>query len=177
MNRLVLIIGAILCINGIYAQSFTGVITSNSTNQPIQGVTILVLDVNAQLISDSLGRFNFVNNLPSRINVQFSAVGYETEVLFLEANSTIQQIKLNEKHVSLDEVTVSGSKGMLQKFNAIHIETRKINELNAIPSTNLGEALATIPGVYNSSTGNGISKPVIRGMQGIRVVRDRKSVV
>lgn len=170
MNRLVLIIGAILCINGIYAQSFTGVITSNSTNQPIQGVTILVLDVNAQLISDSLGRFNFVNNLPSRINVQFSAVGYETEVLFLEANSTIQQIKLNEKHVSLDEVTVSGSKGMLQKFNAIHIETRKINELNAIPSTNLGEALATIPGVYNSSTGNGISKPVIRGMQGIRVV-------
>ncbi|MEN9997903.1 MAG: hypothetical protein RI922_893 [Bacteroidota bacterium] len=170
MNRLLVVIGAILCVNGMYAQSFSGVITSSSTNQPIQGVTIFVLDVNAQLISDSLGRFSFSNNLPSRINVQFSAIGYETEVLFLDANSAIQNIKLKEKHVSLDEVTVSGSKGMLQKFNAIHIETRKISELNAIPSTNLGEALATIPGVYNSSTGNGISKPVIRGMQGIRVV-------
>ncbi len=170
MNRFIAIIGAILCINGMYAQSFSGVVTSSSTNQPIPGVTISILDVNAQLISDSLGRFSFSNNLPSRFNVQFSATGYETSVLYLESNSTIQQIKLTEKHVALDEVTISGPKGMLQKYNAIHIETRKLTDLNAIPTTNLGEALATIPGVYNSSTGIGISKPVIRGMQGIRVV-------
>ena len=170
MNRFIAIIGAILCINGIYAQSFSGVITSSSTNQPIPGVTISILDVNAQLISDSLGRFSFSNNLPSRFNVQFSALGYETSVLYLESNSSIQQIKLTEKHVALDEVTISGPKGMLQKYNAIHIETRKLTDLNAIPTTNLGEALATIPGVYNSSTGIGISKPLIRGMQGIRVV-------
>ena len=124
MNRFIAIIGAILCVNGMYAQSFSGVITSSSTNQPIPSVTILILDVNAQLISDSLGRFSFSNNLPSRFNVQFSATGYETSVLFLESNSMIQQIKLTEKHVALDEVTISGPKGMLQKYNAIHIETR-----------------------------------------------------
>ncbi len=170
MNRFIAFIGAILCLNGMYAQSFSGVITSSSTNQPISGVAISILDVNAQIISDSLGRFSFSNNLPSHFNVQFSAIGYETSVLYLESNSTIQQIKLTEKHVALDEVTISGPKGMLQKYNAIHIETRKLSDLNAIPTTNLGEALAAIPGVYNSSTGIGISKPVIRGMQGIRVV-------
>jgi iron complex outermembrane receptor protein len=170
MNRFIAIMGAILCAHSLCAQQFSGVITNRSTNQPIQGATISILDVNIQTISDSLGRFSFVTNLPSHLNLQISAQGFETTVLFLESSPAIQLILLTEKHVSLDEVTISGSKGMLQRLNAIHIETRKISDLNAIPTTNLGEALATIPGVYNSSTGNGISKPVIRGMQGIRVV-------
>jgi iron complex outermembrane receptor protein len=35
---------------------------------------------------------------------------------------------------------------------------------------NLGEIISKIPGVYAASLGNGISKPVIRGMQGMRIV-------
>ena len=35
---------------------------------------------------------------------------------------------------------------------------------------NMGEIISKIPGVYQASLGNGIVKPVIRGMQGMRVV-------
>ena len=73
-------------------------------------------------------------------------------------------------HLDLQEVTVSSGSTVTQNKNPFHIESRKINDLNQIPALNLGELIGRIPGVYSSSLGNGISKPVVRGMQGMRVI-------
>ncbi|MFP5470836.1 MAG: TonB-dependent receptor plug domain-containing protein, partial [Bacteroidia bacterium] len=57
-----------------------------------------------------------------------------------------------------------------QKHSITNIESRSLSELNTVLNTNLADAIANIPSVYNLSTGVGISKPVIRGLSGMRVV-------
>jgi iron complex outermembrane receptor protein len=50
------------------------------------------------------------------------------------------------------------------------MEVRSLNDLQLSGGMHISELLTKIPGVYSSSLGNGIAKPVIRGMQGMRVV-------
>src|SRR5690606_5427404 len=69
-----------------------------------------------------------------------------------------------------DEVVISTPFGKLQNENVTNVELVRLNQLNRIPGTTLSEAITNIPGVYQSSIGTGIGKPVIRGMSGTRVV-------
>jgi iron complex outermembrane receptor protein len=170
MNRFIAIIGAILCVNMTFAQSFHGEVTSASSNTPIANAIFSIVEIEVEFQSDSLGHFNYSNELPSHFTVRIYAHGYDAQLQKIENINQDFHFTLIEKHIALDEVTISGAKNTLQRNSAIHIETRKLSEMNTITTTTLGDALATIPGVYNSSTGVGISKPVIRGSQGIRVV-------
>ena len=131
---------------------------------------IYILDLELFTRSDVDGHFLINSKLPQQYQVIVSALGYETQRLVLNNKLTNIDFYLTESHQDLEEVTVSGPKGTLQRENAVHIERMNIKDLNQIATTTIGEAIAKIPGVYNSTTGIGISKPVIRGMQGIRVV-------
>ena len=75
------------------------------------------------------------------------------------------------KHLRLDEVTVTGLTGtskLSQTPSAISVaDARTLAESS---STNIIDAIATLPGVSQITTGSGISKPVIRGMGYNRVV-------
>lgn len=159
----------IFSVSNSLSQGLSGLVKAEETRSPIPFATILLIDLDLATSTDSVGNFNFSNSLPAKVRLKVTAPGFESKIIELRAG-TDTTLLLREKHIELDEVTISDSKGTLQKYNAIHIETRKLKDLNAISSTNLGEALSSIPGVYSTSTGLGISKPVIRGLQGMRVV-------
>ena len=75
------------------------------------------------------------------------------------------------KHLRLDEVTVTGLTGvskLSQTPSAISVADARMLRQNA--STNIIDAIATLPGVSQVTTGSGISKPVIRGMGYNRVI-------
>ena len=65
---------------------------------------------------------------------------------------------------------MSTSDSKLQRYSVYPVESRKIADLSKIEQTNLVDAMSNIPGIYNFSTGNGIAKPVIRGLSGMRVL-------
>ena len=75
------------------------------------------------------------------------------------------------KHLRLDEVTVTGLTGtslLSQTPSAISVaDARTLRESS---STNIIDAISTLPGVSQVTTGSGISKPVIRGMGYNRVI-------
>lgn len=152
-----------------FGQVLKGIVKDKGSLQVIPYSSVVLIDLDLSTTTDSLGTFQFSNSLPSKVRLKVAATGYESATLEVLSSSEVI-VLLDEKHIELDEVTISDSKGTLQKYNAIHIETRKLKDLNAVSSTTLGEALANIPGVYSTSTGVGISKPVVRGLQGIRVV-------
>lgn len=166
VNLVVFCIGAFAS----YGQGFSGVVKDQNSLAPIQNSTVYIIDLEIGTVTDSTGRFVFLNSLPQKIKLKISALGYESKTLEIFSDSNDLIILLDQKHIELDEVTISDSKGTLQKYNAIHIETQKLKDLNSIAGTTISESLSNIAGVYQSSTGVGISKPVIRGMQGIRVV-------
>ena len=154
----------------LQAQTMTGQVKDAETLKNIPFAKVYVLDLDAGTIADSSGRFVFTIPLPESIRLRVSSIGYESAIV--KTNSSINDlvVYLYPKHLELDEIVVSGNQSALQKYNVIHVETKKLSELNAIPGTNLMQSLEQIPGVYATSTGSGISKPVVRGMQGMRVV-------
>lgn len=153
-----------------FSQSVIGKVLDTEAKTPIESAVIQFVDLHSGVITDSMGVFKYTGVLPQNCKIKVSAIGYETLLKIYDSkNIDTLFIELHEAHLDLNEVTVT-STGVLQKHTITNVDSKTINELNNIQTTNLGEALSNIPGVYQTSTGNGISKPVIRGLSGMRVV-------
>ena len=157
---------------GVLGQKrLTGVVKNKETKLGIDDAQIQILETGDRTFSNKEGVFIFEGNFPKNVQLKAAALGYQTELIsvsFSVSNSI--EIILTEKHVDLEEITISTGANVMQNKSPFHVETRKLSDLNGVATMNLGEAIAKIPGVYQSSLGNGISKPVIRGLQGMRVV-------
>lgn len=169
MNKIIFLAFTCLFFQSLYAQEFSGSVFDTETKTPIRQAQIVFIDLQVSILTDSLGHFSYKSKFAKQLKVKVVAHEHETQLLFLSADSTVT-ILLTPSHHQLEEITVSSGNNE-QKKNAISaISVKKMSELKLIPSSSLGEALSNIPGVYNASTGNGVSKPVIRGLQGMRVV-------
>ena len=155
-----------------FSQTLSGTVYSiskESTLSVVPFAKLYIAEIELGTIANEQGLFEFTVPLPEFVQLLVTAPECESALIKIACRKS-QIIYLKERHLELDEVTVSGSKESMSRQSVVHIETRKLDELNTIPTNGLVEAISSIPGVYRSSTGNGISKPVIRGIQGIRVV-------
>ena len=152
------------------AQKVVGVVYDANDSTVLPYVSVYLVETDESTLTDSLGTFSLKAPQLKSFHVRFVGVGYETTTLLCAADSPVITARLLPMHLDLHEVTVSGAISQAQSENPFHIESRKIDDLTAIAAMNMGEAIARIPGVYQSSLGNGIAKPVVRGMQGMRVV-------
>jgi iron complex outermembrane recepter protein len=151
--------------------SIKGKVIDAQSKEPIAFASVFFVDIDAGTSTNELGEFAYSANLPQNIKIKVKAIGYETKIIIVSnPNSDAVVIELTPTHMELHEVSVSTTTGVLQRYSITNIETKTIAELNTIQTTNLGDAIANIPSVYNMSTGVGISKPVIRGLSGMRVV-------
>ncbi|MDX1447329.1 TonB-dependent receptor, partial [Lishizhenia sp.] len=121
--------------------------------------------------TDSVGRFTITADLTSTISLRVSASSYSQKLV--KVNPQEQQninISLQPEHLSFDEVSIQSTLGEVAQYNIVEVERREISELNEVASVDLVDALAKIPGVNQSKLGVGISKPVVRGLMGSRVL-------
>lgn len=161
----------VICVINLQAQSFKGKVLDKETNEPIPFAQVYLPDLELGTLTDFKGEFDFNNSLPQVIKLIVHTTGYAD--FLKEINLTeIKELTifLEEAHLELDELVVSCHTGTLQTTTITNIENKSIDELSIVQQTNLGEALNNIAGVYNNSSGNGVAKPVIRGLSGVRVV-------
>jgi iron complex outermembrane recepter protein len=71
---------------------------------------------------------------------------------------------------AIDEVVVTGIVPNSPKYTSLNIEPYPLALMNEKNPFNLSDALSKIPGISQMSTGNSISKPVIRGLYGNRIL-------
>jgi iron complex outermembrane receptor protein len=158
-------------VTAIDAQSFKGKVLNDLNGEAIPFASVYFIDLQTGVICDEKGDFEYNYQLPENLKIRFSAVGYQTKVIQVKLPQNEPLIiRLKEAHINLHEVTVSASTGLLQKYTISNIETKSISELSVNTPTTLGEAISNIPSVYQVTTGPGISKPVIRGLSGMRIV-------
>ncbi len=69
-----------------------------------------------------------------------------------------------------EPITVTGFQNSKVDNTSLNIEAFSLSKINEKAAFNLSDALAKIPGVSQISTGNAISKPVVRGLYGNRVL-------
>jgi iron complex outermembrane receptor protein len=156
-------------ISGI-SQQLSGVVYDAEHSVALPFVSVYLVETDESTLTDSSGLFSLKAPELKSFHIRFVAMGYESTTLLCAGDSPVITARLIPKHLDLHEVTVSGALSQAQSENPFHIESRKIDDLTAVAAMNMGEAIARIPGVYQSSLGNGIAKPVVRGLQGMRVV-------
>lgn len=156
----------------LYGQELEGSVLNINTNEPVPYASVYVSEIHSGTVCNEIGVFSLVK-LPKGIyHVTISSIGYKTKTIQFNGNDSQGgiTIKLEPNHVDLEEIVVSVPTSKLGSENVMTVEQRKIETLNELAPTSLAEAISTIPGVDQRSTGAGIGKPVIRGLSGNRVV-------
>ncbi|WP_223583474.1 TonB-dependent receptor [Sphingobacterium sp. GVS05A] len=156
------------------AATISGKVTDSKTNQPIAGATISLLQLRSSTSSDQEGRYSF-KSLPSsgRYLVEVRFIGYQSLIKTIDLTSADVSVDfaLTESIIETNEVVVTGTLVTAQsRRNSTSVSVISKDELQG-GATNLIDALARqVPGLSQITTGQGISKPVIRGLGYNRVV-------
>ena len=160
----------------IKAKSLKGKVLDFETGSGIPFAKIYCLETQNGANADSSGAWQLDNIIDNQMTLQISAPEYDSKIIKVEGYDSEIIVKMNTAHIHLDEVIISTSDSKLQRYSAFPVESRKIADLNKIEQTNLVDAMSNIPGIYNFSTGNGIAKPVIRGLSGMRVLTSQNGL-
>jgi iron complex outermembrane receptor protein len=170
MKTKVLIIFLLLA-SGIKAQSLKGNVIDAKTNTPVDLVTVSIPDLHIRTSTNQEGFFSF-DDLPEvTLDVVFELLDYEKKIVRVNLKEEKNiSVLLQPKHTVFEELIVSASEGKLHNENITSVDYRSKDNIFETGATTLGEALVNIPGVQQSTIGVGISRPVIRGLSGMRVV-------
>ena len=156
----------------ILAQELQGYVRDKESKEILPGATIYIPDLRTGAVSDAEGKYK-VTNLPKRkLLVQVRLIGYSTISLTIDLKFVNQQdFYLQMSEIEKDEIVVTGS-AFTTDARRTSVVVSPIDKLKitSAASDNLVQSLANIPGISVISTGNAISKPVIRGLGFNRVV-------
>lgn len=159
----------------VYAGQGTikGRIVDAQTKQGLPGATISIPELRTAVVSDQQGGF-VINNCPEKglYLVEAKYLGYQTLSQRVDMRETMGlEFLMHASVVEAQEVVVTGTaSNSINKRNSTSVAVLNREELLRVPSTNLIDAIARIPGVSQVTTGPGISKPVIRGLSYNRVI-------
>lgn len=139
----------------------------DQNNHPLTGATVFLPELNKGVTTDTNGHYE-VSNLPNgKIKIRFSYIGYANDIstVILKDNTSITlNVQLHESAIEAEEVVVSGGYNSTQHENAVKIDVLKLNPTEIQTTNNFTEMLTKIPGIDMISKGNGVAKPVIRGL-------------
>ncbi|MBK0382173.1 TonB-dependent receptor [Pedobacter sp. SD-b] len=153
--------------------TFSGKVIDAQNKQPLPGATITIQELKVSSLTNVDGKFSF-NRIPDKgkFLVQVSYLGYKYQNKTIDF-ATTQNItfELQPSLIEANEVVVTGTvTGADSKKNSTSVGVLSKDEMLDRPSTNLIDAVSKIAGVNQITTGQAISKPVIRGLSYNRIV-------
>lgn len=152
--------------------SLSGYITDSTTRQPLSGASVQFTDLKTGAITNAEGYY-LIKNIPAGYHsLEVSFIGYATLTLQVYINGEQHiHFALQPSILENNEVIVTGvSTGVQIRRTPTPVAQIKRQELSHATASNLVDLLAHKPGISQYTTGPAISKPVIRGLGGNRVV-------
>ncbi|MBU2996163.1 TonB-dependent receptor [Cellulophaga baltica] len=173
MKKILLSLLFILSISAIYSQnSVTGTVTDAKTNEALEQVSVYFPQLEKGDVTNENGVYK-VSNLPTgAYKVVLSYIGYQTisKTIAITSDEIIFDAVLNESAIEMEEIIVSTPFHKLQSENVMKVEYASITDLKNKGAITLADGITKIAGVESVSTGIGIGKPVIRGLNANRVL-------
>lgn len=154
------------------AASLSGRVT-DSTGTPITGARVVVVEARRETRTDDSGRFSFGALPAGRYAVSVAAIGFRPSVQRVQLRDVpmMLEVVMAASRIELSEIQVTATAdagAAAQSPQPTSIVAA--DELPGGQTSSLGASLEGLPGVRNSATGQGIGKPVIRGLTSNRVV-------
>lgn len=150
----------------------TGCVT-DTAGVPIASARVALVELNRATITDPSGHYTFADVPSGTYSISFSMIGYRPVVRRITVASTEVTVNatLSRSLIELPTLQVTASPiatTSLTSPQPLGVLTE--GDLQLAPAQNLGQTLEHLPGLRNLGTGNGIGKPVIRGLGSNRVL-------
>lgn len=154
------------------AQTLQGTIRDAATHEVLPGATLYIPDLRSGAASNAEGYYKFERLPKGSFLIQVRLIGYATQSALVDLSTTsTKDFHLEMTSIEKKEVVVTGSAFTTDnKRNSVSVTPVDKNQIRSAGGSNLVNSLTEIPGIAAISTGNGISKPVIRGLSYNRVV-------
>lgn len=151
------------------AQDLSGKVVDGQTAEGIPFATVYIKSIGIGATCDFDGCFQIQGALPESFLLEVSASAYETKEVQVDGLDSLV-IQLMPITHYLNEIVVQVDPGIMRKSTTSRVDRISMNELRMVSPTSVVDALTNINGVQQVSAGLAAPKPVIRGMQGMRVV-------
>lgn len=135
-----LLFGLIFTAQAQQTRQITGRVKDEGTNDPLPGVSIIVLGTTSGTTSDASG--NFTLKIPDRndLMLSFSYIGYTSKQVTVGNQATLE-VSLEADTKALDEVVVVGYATVNKRDVTGAVSSVNTRQLRDIPITNAAEAL------------------------------------
>lgn len=156
-----------------------GRVLDDSTHAPIEDVSVAIMQTQTGAITDSAGKFRITGLCKGRYTVSLTLIGSQTSTLSINLKSdTSLVLLLHQQGLQLGQVEVVAERP--EGITPIAtLATSNITgvELLQTRGESLGESLKEIVGLNSLQMGPTISKPVINGLYGTRILILNNGVV
>lgn len=153
-------------------QTVRGQVIDQDSRLPLPGVTIYQLESSEPhgTITDPNGNFKLEDVPVGRITLQFSSIGYTTQIqpnlLINSAQQVVLNIELQPAVISVDEVTVNASRdngGTLNDMamNSVHSISPELTQRYSSGHDDPSHILTSFAGIASSQSGN--NDIIVRG--------------
>ncbi len=166
MKNILLLAIAVATTGPAFAQNNVSGIITNQQGESLAGANVFIMEQNKGTVTDREGHY-FLKNLPKgKFKIKYSYVGYNNRLVTVIMDDKPLEIDMVLQHepIETESVVVVGGYNSTQHENAVKIDVIKAEAISRGGTPNFAETLTKIPGVDMISKGNGISKPVIRGL-------------
>ncbi|HRO39143.1 MAG: TonB-dependent receptor [Flavobacteriales bacterium] len=157
----------------LHAQlSLHGRVLEVGTGQPVPGAEVSFPDLGSRTFTDGEGRYAMQDLPASKALVKVVMLGYATYAGVVDlAVTRTRDFTLVPSVTEMHNVVVTGSaKATELRREPVPMVLLGPDFLREHASSNLVEALGRVPGMHTVTTGPAVSKPVIRGLGGDRVL-------
>lgn len=146
-----------------------GKIIDLDDGKELDGTIITLKETSVNFITNEHGRFKIDSLCNGNYTLLIQHLGCKDTIIKVNVNqNTILNIKLPHSAVELAEIDIMDKRLEMTKTQTA--DEIKGKELDKTRGQTLGEALKTVAGVTTLNTGSTISKPMIHGLQGYRIL-------
>ena len=166
-----IILAALIPMLGQAQNELTGTIR-DVKSIPLQGVSVYIPDLKTGAVTNAAGVY-VIKNIPAgKFLVETSAIGFASQIENIEVKATTHKdYSLDISRAQLQEVLITGvSTAIEQRRSPVSSSVVTQKALFQNSSSNIIDAIQSVPGLSQITEGPAISKPVIRGLGYNRVV-------
>jgi len=150
----------------ISAQSYevSGKVSEAKTGLPLFGVHVAVVGNVQGTVSDQKGEYVLKTGIAPPFELQFSFIGFETQVIELEQSGQTINIEMEVEYLLGQEVVVAASrveKSILQ--SSLSVERLNLRDIQQMPAANFYDGLYQLKGVDMNVHGLTFQLPNTRG--------------
>jgi len=165
----------LLCLGvPVYAQPAAGVsgrLLNSLSGAPIPGAVVIIEELRRETTSAADGTFAFAAVPPGRYHLMVKADGYSSRRTEIAAEPAAQPVTLSiDPELHFEEVVSVGAEARSQFDSLQPTSVLSGQELTKQLGSSLGQTLENQAGVNSRSFGPAPARPVIRGLDGDRVL-------